>query len=70
MWVPNAMRNPRINLQNADDFYIPPHQYESLKRLPLFTLPKLWNEQDIRKYNQNRSQFLKSFKSETIADLN
>ena len=70
-WVTNRMRNPERNLRNAEDFYIPSHNYATLKRLPLFTFPKVWNDLD----NQNKLNpvphlFLKHLKLALISTLN
>ena len=46
MWQTNRQRNPDVVLRNADKFYIPPHHYETLKKLPLFYFPSLWNDED------------------------
>jgi hypothetical protein len=37
-------------LRNANDLRIPPHHYASIKRLPLFSFPKILSEKSARKY--------------------
>ena len=68
-WITNHMRNPNLNLRNNDDFYIQPHRLESLKRLPLFQFPKLWNECGPIKHENNPSAFLRSLKSKLFSEI-
>ena len=70
MWITNRMRNPLVHLRNSDNLYIIPHRFESIKRLPLFKLPKIWNEEDMSKLNPVRPQYLKSLKSRLLNGLN
>ncbi len=44
MWTTNRERNPNLALRNADNLYIHAHNYATLKRLSLFSFPKIWNE--------------------------
>jgi hypothetical protein len=44
MWTTNRERNPNLALRNADNLYIPAHNFATLKKLPLFSFPKIWNE--------------------------
>jgi len=46
-WMRNMDRNPMLNLRNANDYYIFPAVFTSLKRLPLFTFPSLWNGEHV-----------------------
>ncbi len=62
-WITNRMRNPNIELRNADNLYIPAHHLASIKRFPLFNFPKLWNEATAIKNNPSLSVFQKSVKS-------
>jgi hypothetical protein len=39
MWLSNRERYPERVLRNADQLYIPAHNYATLKRLPKFNLP-------------------------------
>ncbi len=43
MWIPNRYRFPDSELRNADQLYILPHNYASLKRMTLFNFPAVWN---------------------------
>ena len=69
MWLTNRMRNPQVHLRNSEDLYIIPHRLESLKRMPLFTLPMLWNNEDISKLNPSCSHYLKGLKSRLLNNL-
>jgi hypothetical protein len=57
------MRNPNIELRNADNLYIPTHHMASVKRFPLFTFQKVWNEAADVKNNPSLPVFLKNVKS-------
>jgi hypothetical protein len=43
-WTTNQERNPGLELRNANDIYIPDATTEQVKKLPLFTFAKLWND--------------------------
>jgi hypothetical protein len=62
-WITNRMRNPNIELRNADNLYIPAHHMATVKRFPLFTFPKVWNEAADVKNNPSLPVFLKNVKS-------
>jgi hypothetical protein len=67
MWTTNRARNPNLELRNAEDLYVPAHKFASLKRLPYFLFPKIWNEANIFKRNPSKCAFTRSMK---IALLN
>jgi hypothetical protein len=50
LWITNRDHLPNRVLRNANDLRIPPHHYASFKKLPFFSLPKIWNEENARKY--------------------
>jgi hypothetical protein len=62
-WSTNRARNPNIALRNADNLYVPAHNYATLKRMPLFSFPKVWNEDTNPKLNPSPRSYLKSVKS-------
>ena len=62
MWIKNRDRNPNLALRNADDIYIQPHRYESLKRMPLFNFPRIWNAEGEIKREPNCDLYLRSLK--------
>jgi hypothetical protein len=68
-WIWNRDRNLGRNLRNADDLYVPPHNYASLKRMQLYSFPKLWNDHPVYKNNPSLSIFLKQTKNEMLAAL-
>jgi hypothetical protein len=62
--------NPDINLRNADDFHVQAHNLASLKRLPLFNFPRIWNEDNsINKLNPSSNIYLRSIKSALLNAL-
>jgi hypothetical protein len=68
-WITNRMRNPQVNLRNSDDLYIPPHNFKSIKRLQLFQLPRVWNEEEFKNIPESR-KFLVSVKNRLLSSLN
>jgi hypothetical protein len=46
LWSLNRIQNPARLLRNANDLRIPGHNFATLKRLPLFTFPRIWNDED------------------------
>jgi hypothetical protein len=69
MWLSNRERNPERVLRNADQLYIPAHNYATLKRLPKFNLPFIWNSAGNEKLNPVQFQFLKSVKILLLQNL-
>jgi hypothetical protein len=69
MWISNRVRNPALQLRNADDLYVPPHRFETVKRFPYFTFPKLWNDEPASKYTQSKKTFCASIKSALLATI-
>jgi hypothetical protein len=69
MWTTNADRNPERVLRNAQDYAIPHHRVEMVKRMPLYSFPAAWNVEDTEKYNPNQSAYLKNLKSRLLANL-
>ena len=65
-WITNRARNPNLELRNVDDLYIPPHNFATTKRFPLFSFPRIWNDEPVTKYNPSLKLYLKSVKSAMI----
>jgi hypothetical protein len=62
MWQTNLERNPERELRNANDYYIPPHRVEIVKRLPYISLPTAWNSAPGDKFNAKQHLYLKQLK--------
>jgi hypothetical protein len=69
MWITNQQRNPERRLRNNDCYDILPHRYESIKNLPLFALPRAWNQEDDRKLNPDCKIYLKNLKLKLLNSL-
>jgi hypothetical protein len=63
IWVTNRAGNPNLELRNADNLYVPSHNCSTPKRFPLYSFPRIWNEESVMKYNPAQSAYLKSVKS-------
>jgi hypothetical protein len=70
MWTTNRDRNPDRVLHNADHLYIPQHNYASLKRMPLFNFPRVWNSEDNAKLNPIQHHYLKYVKQNCLLNQN
>ena len=68
-WIQNLVRNPRLNLRNAQDFHIRPVNFISIKRLPLFTFPTLWNQEHPSKSTPAPIQYLRSLKTRLLNEI-
>ena len=69
MWQLNSERNPGRALRNANDYFIPAHRIEIVKRLPLISLPTAWNSAPGDKYNVKQHLYLKNLKELLLAAL-
>jgi hypothetical protein len=56
-WQTQAQRIPDLNLRNATDIYIPFQRTDLFKRLPLYSLPYIWNSHDTVRYYANHTTF-------------
>jgi len=68
-WIQNRERNPRLNLRNVQDLYIKPINYISIKRLPLFTFPSLWNQEHQSKSIPESTKCLRSLKIRLLNEI-
>ena len=62
-WQTNGQRNPDRALRNDDDYYIPAHRIELVKKMPLYTFPAAWNEAGGNKFNPIQHLYMKEFKN-------
>ncbi len=69
MWTYNRERNPDRLLRNADDLYVPSHHFATLKRMPLFNFPNIWNLEGDDKFNPVQHRYLKNLKSNLLMRL-
>ncbi len=58
MWILNRDRFPDRLLRNVNQLYIVPHNYATLKRLPLYNFPNLWNHEP----DEKQHRYLKNLK--------
>jgi hypothetical protein len=68
-WIFNHERNLNRVLRNANDLYVPAHNFATIKRLPFFAFPQAWNDADNRKLNPSLNQFCKSLKASLLSSL-
>jgi hypothetical protein len=59
MWISNRERNLDRVLRNADQLFVPPHQFATLKRMPMFNFPHIWNNEGIGKLSPIQHRYLK-----------
>ena len=68
-WITNRERNPELILRNVDDYYVPAHRLETVKRFPYFAFPKLWNDEPPSKLNPNKKLFCSAIKSALLSTI-
>ncbi len=56
-------------LHNADNLRIPPNHFASLKRLPLFSFPQIWNAENDRKFIPSLNIYSKNLKTALLANI-
>jgi hypothetical protein len=69
MWQTNRNRLPDRELRNADQLYIPAHRFATLKRLPMFNFPSVWNLAGNEKNNPRKHQYVKHLKTRLLGNL-
>jgi hypothetical protein len=69
LWLYNRDVNPARILRNANNLRIPPHNFATLKRLPLFNFPQAWNEEDERKHNPSLKIYCNELKRALLHTL-
>jgi hypothetical protein len=69
LWPYNRDVNPERVLRNANNLRIPPHHFATIKRLPMFNFPQVWNEEDDRKYNPSLKIYCNLLKSALLHSL-
>jgi hypothetical protein len=57
IWQYNNQPNVAQNLRNADQLVINYPRIELHKNLPIYSIPKLWNELDENRFQQSRTTF-------------
>ena len=68
-WILNRDRIIGRELRNANDLYVPAHNYATLLRMQLFNFPRIWNEHSNAKNNPSLPSFLKTTKAEMLSAL-
>jgi hypothetical protein len=70
LWRTNIERNPERTLRNANDYFIPQHRIELVKKLPLYTFPAAWNSETDEKFKPSQKAYLKALKSRLLVNVN
>jgi len=61
-WLTNRQRNPARLLRDSDDYYIPAHRIELVKRMPLYSFPLAWNNAEGDKFNPRIHLYVRELK--------
>ncbi len=69
VWVKNGERNGNWNLRNSDLFFLPNPRTESFKKMPIYALPKEWNDCGVLMFYENRTTFKHALKESLFEDL-
>jgi hypothetical protein len=56
-WITNAIRNPNVELRNANDLYVTTALSEQVKKLPLIAFEIVWNNLPDNKLHRNPNLF-------------
>ncbi len=56
-WASQSTINPNLNLRNANDIILPHPRTDLFKKMPLYSLPKTWNELNDMKFQFNPVTF-------------
>jgi hypothetical protein len=70
IWTSNRERFPGRVLRNADQLFIPRHNFATLKRLPLSNFPVIWNTASNEKNDPNPYRYIKYLKRTLLFELN
>jgi hypothetical protein len=62
IWLSNRQRNPARELRDSDDYFIPAHRVEIVKRMPLYSFPLAWNTAEGDKLNPVLHLYVKELK--------
>ncbi len=65
----NGQLNPVRELRNANDLKIPSHHMATVKRFPLFSFPRIWNEENARKHIPSVKMYSKQLKAALLAAI-
>jgi hypothetical protein len=68
-WITNRVRFPERELRNAEQLFTPAHNYVTLKRLPLFKFPSIWNTAGPEKNNPVQHRFMRTLKRQLLARI-
>ena len=69
VWQKNENRDINYPLRNNDQYYLPRINIESLKNLPLFTFPTVWNSLEDLRFQNNKITFQTNLKNNLISEL-
>jgi hypothetical protein len=68
-WSTNRNRFPERELRNANNLFIPAHNFATLKRMPIFNFPAVWNSAGPDKFNPIQHRYLKSLKCQLLNNI-
>ncbi len=69
IFLRNQHRERGYELRNRDEYQLPMVNYESTRRMPIYAMPKEWNQLGDVRFHHNRSTFLIALKN-TLFDIN
>jgi hypothetical protein len=68
-WVTNRECFPERELRDAEQLFTPAHNYFTLKRLPLFKFPTIWNAAGPEKNNPVQHRFMRILKRQLLSRI-
>jgi hypothetical protein len=69
LWQQNRQLNPVRELRNANDLKIPSHHMATVNKFPLFSFPRIWNEENARKHMPSVKMYSKQLKAALLVAI-
>jgi hypothetical protein len=69
-WKTVSENNPDLNLRNSRDLQVPFPRIDLFKKLPIYTLPTLWNDIGDLRFQTNATTFKIALRDHLFEKLN
>jgi hypothetical protein len=69
IWQKNTARNLSQELRNTDMYILPNVRIEQIRKFPLYSFPKIWNELGNTRFQRNRTTFKIALTSELFDSI-
>jgi hypothetical protein len=69
VWIKNGERNADRTLRNDDDFHLPIPRLELFKKIPIYSLPHLWNNAGNLRFYDNKITFRRALREHLFEEI-